>query len=105
MPGRDRTGPQGTGPMTGWGAGYCGGNQADVAGNFGGRGWQCRGGGWGRRNMFYATGRPGWRRTGWDYNPDPEQAAQDLKAQAAALEGELKLVNQRLAEVEKIDKD
>lgn len=103
MPGRDRTGPQGTGPITGWGAGYCGGNQAGP-GNFDGRGWQCRGGGRGRRNMFYATSQPGWRRVAWDDNPAPEQEAQDLKSRAAALEDELKLVAQRLAEVENSDK-
>lgn len=113
MPGRDGTGPQGMGPMTGWGAGYCAGNRAGN-GNLGGRGWQCGGGrgqrngfasgGRGWRNMFYATGQPGWRRSGWVDNPAPEKEVQDLKAQAAVLEDELKQVNQRLAEVENADK-
>lgn len=92
MPGGDRTGPQGNGPMTGWGSGYCsrgpGGGPVGAgggvsrggfgAGGFGaGRsaGWRfamgagrlfgrCFTGGWGhgRRNRFLATGVPGW---GW----------------------------------------
>jgi len=48
MPGGDRTGPNGVGPMTGWGAGYCLG--ATTPGNF-------QGGGYGRRG--YGRGR-GW---------------------------------------------
>lgn len=51
MPGRDRTGPLGQGPMTGWGRGMCGGRGAYGAGFFGGRGWRGRrmGCGWGMR--------------------------------------------------------
>ncbi len=68
MPGGDRTGPAGMGPMTGRAAGYCTGNQVPgfanpVAGRgygFGGRGR----GGMGRRNGFYATGLFGWQRFG-----------------------------------------
>jgi len=109
MPGKDRTGPQGMGPMTGWGAGYCGGQRG--TGDFGSRGWQCGtgrglqrgGGGRGRRNQYYATGQPGWRRSGWDFTPTPEQEALALKNEAAALEDELKLVKQRLAAVEKTE--
>ena len=65
MPGGDRTGPRGLGPMTGRGAGYCGGyerpgftNPAPGYGmRFGGRfgGW---GGGRGWRHWYYATGLP-----------------------------------------------
>jgi len=81
MPAGDRTGPSGMGPMTGRGAGYCGGYDAPgyaspVPGRgFGmgwGRGWGGgwgrgggRGGGWGWRNMYYATGVPGWARGGY----------------------------------------
>ena len=66
MPGGDRTGPMGMGPMTGRGAGYCAGSGAPgfvnrVFGGFFGRG---RGGGRGWRNMYYATGLPGWARVG-----------------------------------------
>lgn len=67
MPGRDGTGPMGMGTMTGRGAGYCAGfagpsfmNRVFGRGFFG-RG---RGGGRGWRNMFYATGLPGWARAG-----------------------------------------
>ena len=76
MPAGDGTGPRGMGPMTGRGAGYCGGYDAPGYANpipgrgFGmgrGRGgaW---GGGWGRgrgwRHQYYATGVPGWARFG-----------------------------------------
>jgi len=69
MPGGNRMGPLGMGPMTGRGAGYCAGGGA--AGNIMAGGRFCgfgRGrGNWGSggrrcRNMFFATGRPGWAR-------------------------------------------
>jgi hypothetical protein len=95
MPRGDRTGPTGMGAMTGRAAGYCGG--------FGG-------GGRGRRNMFYATGRPGWMRFGGygapyrdpvPYRkPDPEFEKQTLKSQAEALQAELDFIKKRLAEAE-----
>jgi len=72
MPGGDRTGPRGMGPMTGRAAGFCAGYPAPGFANpmwGGGFGWgfgRGRGmggrGGWGRRNWFYATGVPGWQR-------------------------------------------
>lgn len=64
MPGGDRTGPVGRGPMTGRGAGFCAGY--GVSG-FGNPGYNAGGafpggrGGRGRRNRFFATGVPGWR--------------------------------------------
>jgi hypothetical protein len=67
MPGGDRTGPAGMGPMTGRAAGYCAGYPAPgfmnpvPGGGFWGRG---RGGGRGWRNMYYATGLTGWQRAG-----------------------------------------
>ena len=83
MPGGDRTGPVGLGPMTGRAGGSCAGypvpgfmNPTPLRGfggrgrGFGGRGrggWGRGGwgrGGWGRRNWFYATGLPGWARFG-----------------------------------------
>ncbi len=65
MPGGDGTGPGGMGPMTGRAAGYCAGYSVPgfmnpIPGQ-GSWGWG-RGGGWGRRNLFYATGLPGWQR-------------------------------------------
>jgi hypothetical protein len=74
MPGGDRTGPWGAGPMTGRGAGFCAGYGVPGYMNpiygygrgFGwGRGWGRgfgRGRGWGRGWGYgsYATGLPGW---------------------------------------------
>jgi hypothetical protein len=76
MPGGDRTGPAGFGPMTGRGAGFCAGypvpgfmNPAWGRGG-GGWGWGRGGGGaggWRHRHGYYATGLPGWQRSfvGW----------------------------------------
>ena len=83
MPGGDRTGPMGAGPMTGRGDGICAGcdvpgymNPAIGRGFGGGRdrgfGRGFRGGGQGRRHRYYATGLPGWAR-GYDY-PYPRSA-------------------------------
>ena len=64
MPGGDRTGPRGMGPMTGRAAGYCAGYGVPGFMNPGvGRGfwgWGRGGGGWGRRNRFYAGGWGGY---------------------------------------------
>lgn len=76
MPGGDRTGPMGMGPMTGRGAGFCAGYGIPGfmnpgvgwgMGPRGGRGSFGRGGGRGRRNWFWATGLTGWQRAamGW----------------------------------------
>ena len=77
MPGGDRTGPMGMGPMTGRGAGYCAGFAAPgfASGGRGGFFGRGRGGGRGWRNMFYATGCPaghGWRGVG---RPTPQVGA------------------------------
>lgn len=88
MPGRDRTGPEGEGPMTGRQMGYCAGNAVPdglkpgrgyagrpfARSGLGGRPFMGRRaggrraaghsgagrGGWRRRNWFDATGVPGW---------------------------------------------
>lgn len=113
MPRGDRTGPMGTGAMTGRGAGYCAGygmsgfaNDA-VFGRGLGMGYG-RGRGWHHR--FYATGLPGWVRTGgyaapYGYavpyrEPDPEMEKQVLRSQAEALQSELDLIRRRLSEIE-----
>ncbi|MBN1504693.1 MAG: DUF5320 domain-containing protein [Candidatus Eisenbacteria bacterium] len=129
MPGGDRTGPSGMGPMTGRAAGYCGGNGMPgymnpafgrgFGGGFGrGRGFGGRGGGRGWRNMYYATGLPGWMRYGgyagaYPYGSavpypyaapysklDPDVEKQALKNQADALQAELEMVKKRLDEIE-----
>jgi hypothetical protein len=56
MPGFDRTGPMGMGPMTGGGRGFCAFRYPGVGPAFSGQGSLGRCGGWGRRNRFYATG-------------------------------------------------
>ena len=65
MPGGDGTGPMGMGPMSGRGAGNCAGYPVGFRGCGGGRRGGGRGGRHGRRNMFWATGLPGWARAGW----------------------------------------
>jgi len=60
MPRGDRTGPQGMGPMTGRGAGFCAGvNMPGFMNPAPGLGLRqgCCGGGRGRRNMVNAMGR------------------------------------------------
>ena len=100
MPGGDRTGPMGIGPMTGRGAGYC-------TGLFG-RG---RGGGRGWRNMFYATGLPGWARVGLGVagaalaasvfrGMTREQELDALRQQADQAASVLERIRQRISELE-----
>ena len=124
MPAGNGTGPRGMGPMTGRGAGYCAGYGAPgyanpMPGRGFGMGWG-RGGGWGGgrgwRNMYYATGLPGWARYGYapvwgappaaaygPYGapPTPEQETEFLKSQAEMLKEELDAISQRIAELEK----
>jgi hypothetical protein len=122
MPGGDRTGPAGAGPMTGRGLGYCSGSAAPgyaygrggFGGGFGRRGYGGNrapgtgGRGRGRMNMFYATGLPGYARYGYGVAPTVVTAATEaeiLKNQAAVLEQELQLVKERLGVVEKETKE
>jgi hypothetical protein len=126
MPGGDRTGPAGMGPMTGRAAGYCAGygvpgymnpTAAWGAGAGFGRGSWGRGGGRGRRNWFYATGMPGWARAtrglpawggvGWGYpaaaapyGPSAQEQADMLKQQAEFLEQQLVGIRERLTALE-----
>jgi hypothetical protein len=68
MPGGDRTGPAGFGPMTGRAAGYCAGYPVPGYMNpIPGRGNWGRGGGRGYRNGYYATGLPRRARVGMGY--------------------------------------
>ena len=107
MPGFDRTGPAGMGPMTGWGRGLCG-----PYGGRGGRrsfgpwfGWGGRGRGW--RHRYWATGMPGWGRMyppPWEGYYGPVYSQEDelavLKEEAAWLKEELNVVEERLRELE-----
>jgi hypothetical protein len=119
MPGGDRTGPAGAGPMTGRGLGYCSGNTAPgyaygrggFGGGYGGgfrRAPGTGGRGRGRMNMFYATGLPGYARYGYGVAPAAVTAADEaevLRNQAAVLEQELQLVKERLGVLEKETKE
>ncbi len=117
MPGGDRTGPMGYGPLTGRGAGFCAGfpvpgymNPVPGRG-FGGRG-RGRGRGW--RYGFYATGLPGWQRAGmgWGYpamnpyyNPPApqitkEQELEVLREQAESLGNALNDIEKRIQKLE-----
>lgn len=129
MPGGDRTGPMGYGLMTGRGAGFCAGysvsgfaNPVPGRGGFA-RGWGMgRGGGWGRRNWFYATGLTGRQRAAYGHSPyegfapyvmpfaapyyppsalSKEDELNELKYQAEYLEDSLEGVKKRMAELEK----
>jgi hypothetical protein len=102
MPGGDRTGPRGMGPMTGRGTVYCGGRGMPGGMNRGlGRG---RGrGGRGHRHMFHATGLTGWLRAMMDMATVARtaQAEGDLpQNEVESLKSQLDEVKKRLAELE-----
>jgi hypothetical protein len=115
MPGGDRSGPFGMGPMTGRGAGFCGGGQGRFRaggsrggwqggrvldwggprnrGGFAGRG---RGWGWFASACFPAWAR-GWR--GWlPFGPDAEKRFLDDHVQQ--LEQEIAETRRRIDEIE-----
>lgn len=118
MPRGDRTGPMGMGPMSGRGAGFCAGNarpgfMSPVPGggyrkHLGGRcgfgaGRGFGGGQHGRRNRFYATGRPGWMEYG-DYdasnqNPSALSEKEILNDRAVKLQTELDMIKTRLGQI------
>ena len=122
MPGGDRTGPRGMGERTGRATGYCAGFGVPgyanpIPGRGSGMGFGRGGGAWGRggggrgwRNMFYATGQPGWMRFGgyaapYGYPapyqaPNPEMEKQALKSQADALQAEMDAIRKRIADIE-----
>lgn len=113
MPGGDRTGPWGAGPMTGRGAGFCAGYgmpgymnpiPGRGAGFGGGRGRGMGrgfgGGGRGWRNMYYATGLPGWARSDWPMSYAPQWGAPySEKEELAGLRDQAKYFNDALAEI------
>ena len=110
MPGFDRTGPMGLGPMTGGRRGLRNPARAGYgrgfAGTFGfGRGMGlCRGfrGGFGR-GMGRGFGRGFWNQPPYypAYEQSPEDELNMLKAEANSLKKSLEMINQRVAELEK----
>lgn len=109
MPGGDRTGPQGMGPMTGRGAGYCGGAGAPGGAARGMRGGR---GGRGHRHQFYATGLTGWQRAaGQQAAPappaevasqpreEPAESLAALRAQAEEAAAVLERIRRRIDEI------
>jgi hypothetical protein len=125
MPGGDRTGPLGLGPMTGRAAGLCAGypgpgylNPVSGRGWFGvGRGGFPRGGGRGRT---FGGGRGWWWRTrffGYPAyaqpfayyppaytEPTAEEEKKFLQQELASLEEELGAIRERISELEKQEK-
>ncbi|HBR21239.1 MAG TPA: hypothetical protein DD713_01520 [Nitrospiraceae bacterium] len=119
MPFGDGTGPQGLGPRTGRGAGYCSGfgmpgyaNPVPGRGWFGfgrgrGRGWFGGGRGW--RHRYWATGLYGWGGAGYGYPPFEEypyaptgkEEMDILREQAEFLRKELDEIQNRISTLEK----
>lgn len=111
MPRGDRTGPNGMGPRTGWGLGFCNGNDEPGFANTaywagrrgrrgGGRGRGARpgrGGGRGWEYRNFAGGPPGW---GGATPVSPSLSKEDeiswLEAQARGLKDSLEQLQKRL---------
>jgi len=103
MPAGNGMGPRGMGPMTGRTAGFCAGFGVPGYVNPGtsrGCGFGGRGGGRGWRNMFHATGLPGWARGGVPAALAPAQELDVLKQQAESLGHALEDIRKRVQELE-----
>lgn len=109
MPRGDQTGPQGLGPMTGRGMGYCAGYSAP--------GYVNPSSGYGR-GMAYGRGRGlgrgmGWRRwavpaaypPAYPQSVAPVDEKKMLQEETELLQEELKLLQDRIKELEKGQKD
>jgi len=96
MPGGDRTGPMGGGPMSGWGRGFCSESEGP---RFAGSGYGGRGRGFGRGGggwMRGATVPPAF--AGAESMTDTE--LQWLERRSAEIEAEQKQIKARLGELE-----
>ncbi|MFO7937538.1 MAG: DUF5320 domain-containing protein [Kiritimatiellia bacterium] len=111
MPGGDRTGPAGAGPMTGRSAGFCAGNSVPgfMSGGFG---FGAGGGGFGRGRSFPRGGGRGFGRGyfggfggayGYPANVPAVNEKDALSGHAEALQKELDAVKERLASLDKND--
>lgn len=120
MPGGDRRGPLGYGPMTGRGMGFCAGyDRGGFASNFQGRRFGRRGGGpgfnrgyyggYGRgrgyRNRFF-NAPPSMPYGDWGYRETfeltPEREMDMLKNEAKVIQEELDFIQARIKELENI---
>ncbi|MBW1741525.1 MAG: DUF5320 domain-containing protein [Deltaproteobacteria bacterium] len=104
MPGFDRTGPLGEGPMTGGGFGYCGSGRSTGylprRRTFYGRFGAGRGPGFGRGRVFgrgYSIGYAYWRPMALDQKAE----LAELQREANDLKAYLKDLEARIAELEK----
>ena len=106
MPGFDGTGPKGMGPMTGGGRGFCASMVTNSVSPFRDQRFFGAGrGGRGFRNCFYASGLPGWMRSGYGYPVGQsgftaENEAKGLKEEAEFLKRQLESVQNRIIELE-----
>ncbi len=105
MPGFDRSGPTGAGPMTGGGRGRCGGAYDQAAGGYGagyGRGMGFRrGNGRGRGFGFAGRGRyPMAGAYGPGYPAAPADEMTMLKEEARAMQASLEAVQKRISDLE-----
>ena len=124
MPYGDRTGPQGAGPMSGRGMGFCAGYHYPGSENQGwglgagrgrnyGAGYGRGGGGFGHRHGFRATGIPGRARyleyppaESGPYSPTFAEAPQMYpKDEQKYLKSQIKHLEDHLAELSKRLKD
>ncbi len=106
MPGGNRMGPAGMGPMTGRGMGYCSGyNVPGFANRVGGFFMGGMGRGRGFRNMYYLTGQPAWARYGGFTAPEAVSVDERsmLSSRQQALEEELSLIRKQLIKLEEQD--
>ncbi|NNG00041.1 MAG: DUF5320 domain-containing protein [Desulfobacteraceae bacterium] len=108
MPGFNRTGPMGDGPMTGGGRGYCGAGYTDTGRWNSVRFRHCRGVGY-RSRRGYGAGLGWWAPPGSRVQMDQEYIHADepsneinrLKTQAHALHAKLEAITRRIEKYEK----
>jgi len=97
MPGYDKTGPLGDGPMSGWGRGTCGSNRS---------GWTAMGRGFGGNFGFRRGMRAGYgRRIGMRaLGSETEGGQSDLKSQIDDLRRSLTDIEQQLDRISQRDR-
>ena len=109
MPGGDRTGPEGRGPMTGRALGYCGGyNSPGFTKGMprGGRGFgRGRGYGWRAYSHPAAYYEPAPYYRGTYPEPNREDEKKYLEDTVKGLEEELKMIKERLKGLSKQKKE